>query len=394
MSTNKNLSLEGLRGLACLAVFSCHFLYVMFPYLARGRSPDQSPFLAKWPWETWLVTPPLTILYNGDFAVLVFFVISGYVLMGKFCATGDRTFLVDGALKRYPRLFIPAAASVGIALLLMRLGFMHTQSFPDYSMAGWIKDLYTQIPSLRSALFAGFVGVPFIGDAAALSWNGPLWTLRIELFGSLLLFFTYFIFGKKKPVTIIFFIAISFATDMPLYFLPFLAGALLNEVTQWLRKHSQLSFLFFIIGLICGSFDYTSKFQFMARIVPIGIEKPTFWYAIGAVFTVAGVLGSIPLTRFFGSKVNAYFGKISFSFYLLHWPVIFSFSIWAVEKLMGLGVSFLSAAWCSYMFSFVALIILAEIFTEVIERPATQFASVASAWIRSSSEKIRYRLVA
>jgi len=96
-SASKNLSLEGLRGLAALAVFSCHFLYVFFPYLARGRTVDQSGFVPLWHWETWFARAPFTLLYNGDFAVAVFFVLSGYVLTRKFWNNGDVTSLTAGA---------------------------------------------------------------------------------------------------------------------------------------------------------------------------------------------------------------------------------------------------------------------------------------------------------
>ena len=83
--------------LAALAVFSCHFLYVFFPYLARGRTVDQSGFVPLWHWETWFARAPFTLLYNGDFAVAVFFVLSGYVLTRKFWNNGDVTSLTAGA---------------------------------------------------------------------------------------------------------------------------------------------------------------------------------------------------------------------------------------------------------------------------------------------------------
>lgn len=345
----------------------------MFPYLALGRVNDRALFIAKWPWELWLARPPFTVLYNGDFAVLVFFVLSGYVLMRRFWRIGGRTLLIEGAIRRYPRLIFPAAASIAFALVLMRLQWMHSQDIPDYSIAGWIRDIYTQVPSIKAALHAAFIGVPFSGNPAALAWNGPLWTLRIELLGSFLLFSVYFVFGRSKLLAFVVFVALAIATGMPLYFIPFAIGASLNGVTTWLQRHSGLSSLFFLIALTLGCFDLTDTFMWMSAFVPDGLDKRTFWYAIGAPFAVAGVIGSVPLARFFGSRLIAYFGRISFSLYLLHWPIIFSFSIWAVGRFQASGADYEHAAWYSYVLTFLLLVILSEVFCRYVDATSTQF---------------------
>ncbi|MFM0557337.1 acyltransferase [Paraburkholderia sediminicola] len=378
---SKNLSLEGLRGLACVAVFSCHFLYIFFPYLARGRTVDQSGFVPMWHWEVWLARAPLTLLYNGDFAVSVFFVLSGYVLTRKFWKTGDISSLTAGAVKRYPRLIFPAAASIAIALLLMRLGWIHASDTPDASFAGWAHAMYQHVPSIRAALRAAFVGVAFKGDPATLAWNGPTWTLSIEFWGSIALFASFALFPRHKFVAAIAYTIWACISPAAVYYMPFIAGALLNGATDWLKKRPGISTTLFIIGMALGTYDYTAWYSWMTAVVPDQYDHRAFWYAFGAVFTVAGVLGSKPVDAFFGSKIPAYFGRISFSMYLLHWPIIFSFSIWAVERYQRLGVPYMPAVWATYLSSALLLVMLSEVFYRIADRPSMRIAEVLSALI-------------
>ncbi|MFM0349767.1 acyltransferase family protein [Paraburkholderia sp. RL17-347-BIC-D] len=380
-TNTKNLSLEGLRGLACVSVFSCHFLYVFFPYLARGRALDQAGFVLVWHWETWLSSAPFTLLYNGDFAVSVFFVLSGYVLTRKFWKTGDIASLTAGAVKRYPRLIFPAAASIAFALLLMRLGWIRASDIPDASFAGWARATYQHVPSIRAALHAAFVGVAFRGDPATLAWNGPLWTLAIEFWGSIALFAAFALFPRHKAVATIAFTIWACISPSTVYFMPFIAGALLNGAIDWLKKRSGVSTLLFIIGMVLGSYDYTGWYDWMTAIVPAHLDHRAFWYAFGAMFTVAGVLGSRPIDAFFGSNIPVYFGRISFSMYLLHWPLVFSFSIWAVERYQLLGISYMPAVWAAYLSSALLLVMLSEAFYRIVDRPSMRAADVLSAWV-------------
>jgi Acyltransferase family len=62
--------LDGLRGIAALTVVVFHYLSAFVPAL----TPDQTanPY--------WLSDTPLAVVFNGPFAVVVFFVLSGFVV--------------------------------------------------------------------------------------------------------------------------------------------------------------------------------------------------------------------------------------------------------------------------------------------------------------------------
>lgn len=180
----KNDSLEGLRGLAALGVLLAHILLALFPYLAHYSPRAGDIPQAHW-WETYLSLPIFTVFFNGNFAVSIFFVLSGYVLTKKFFETDDIRVLRKGAIKRYPRLVIPAAFSVIFAWSLMSLGWIRTDLVPKLQGAGWPTSQYRTVYTFQEALWNGFVGAPILNDIAL---NVPLWTIQIELFGSLFLF--------------------------------------------------------------------------------------------------------------------------------------------------------------------------------------------------------------
>src|ERR1700741_4157400 len=98
--------LDGLRGIAALTVVVFHYLSAFVPAL----TPDQT----KNP--HWLSDTPLAVTFNGPFAVVVFFVLSGFVVSKA--ALGQGPLPLTIAL-RYLRLTIPMLVSVLLAWLLL-----------------------------------------------------------------------------------------------------------------------------------------------------------------------------------------------------------------------------------------------------------------------------------
>jgi peptidoglycan/LPS O-acetylase OafA/YrhL len=377
----KNIALEGLRGLACLAVVFAHFLYIAFPYLARVRDARQDTYLPTWPWETWLSSAPANLLYNGDFAVLIFFVLSGYVLTSRVWETGSRNGLIEGAIKRYPRLMIPSAASIAIALVLLRMGVIDTSTVPDQHMSGFVLDNYKQAASVRGATYAAFIGVPFFGDLPSLRWNGPLWTMHIELWGSIGLFAVFFLFPRLRLFAVLLYGVVSVWIGMALYYLPFILGSSVHAIAPWMRRHPIVSLAVFIAGALFGCVSYTGEFDLVRALIPAiydplrnKMDTIRIWYVLGAVCMIAGVIGNRPIASALGCKALAFLGRISFSMYLLHWPLIFSYSLWCVRALLSAGVAYPTAAWISLATTVVILLAVSTLFEAFVESKATRFA--------------------
>jgi Acyltransferase family len=75
---------EGLRGVAAVNVVFCHFLLVFMPNVLSRNFPEMLPDPSSPSGDSLAFkiahSPPVSLLYNGHFAVYVFFVLSGYVL--------------------------------------------------------------------------------------------------------------------------------------------------------------------------------------------------------------------------------------------------------------------------------------------------------------------------
>ncbi|MBD2845513.1 acyltransferase family protein [Paenibacillus sp. IB182496] len=77
-SNNKLFYLDGLRGLAALVVVISHYIQVFYPAALNGKAEQ-----AHFKWDTWYGYSPVNLFYNGQFAVCLFFALSGYVLNVK-----------------------------------------------------------------------------------------------------------------------------------------------------------------------------------------------------------------------------------------------------------------------------------------------------------------------
>jgi peptidoglycan/LPS O-acetylase OafA/YrhL len=158
--------LDGLRGWASLSVLLFHIFCEIFGTLVpsfRGILP--------------------VAFMNGHFAVAIFFVLSGEALSIPYWKSGSRGYVLRQMAKRYPRLTIPVFFSNAIVFLLWKAGLIFSgQAAP---MVNWLSDLpFT--PNLGDLFHYSFLGV--YGLNTPHPYNPLLWSMRIEIFGSFIIF--------------------------------------------------------------------------------------------------------------------------------------------------------------------------------------------------------------
>lgn len=306
-----------MRGIAALVVVWHHLVLGFFPRWHQEASVD-------------LVSPWARIWYQGDFAVDVFFVLSGFVLSLSFVRTGNIAVLRAGVVRRYWRLFIPIAASILLSYVLLAchlyanreaglfMGQAETDSF-------WLNRWYGFRPSAGSAIHEAVWGALF-SFSMQQTYNNVLWTMGAEFLGSLFVFAFLSLSGGLRNRSLIYGVAGFVLHCLGLvWLLEFLAGAAICELLHsWsagrvpVRPAVTLASL--MLGLAGLTLAGSTPEWFSAN---FGLPVPSgavlkYVKPLGAVFVLLGVLGAPVVQNCLAIRPLVFLGKVSFPLYLVH----------------------------------------------------------------------------
>jgi peptidoglycan/LPS O-acetylase OafA/YrhL len=303
--------LESLRGLAALMVACFHCGQILWgSESSLVFEPYHSDLLAQW------MAKSLQVLFNGLGAVNIFFVLSGFVLASSIArgpaAVGTAAYRF--ILARLFRLFPAIWASVAILAIVQIAG-------------------------------EGLVGPP-APDAGTIvsnmllpstSMNGVMWTLQVEMTAIPLILLLALVDRRWRAIPMIFAIGTLFA---------------LSFVGAWTRGigpyHVSFNFLLgFALGmLVCDAAPVVGRLNarqcalvFLLAIIPffatralLGKSTGDFrWITIIEFFSAAIMIAIIAyrtdtrFARLLDWPIMRFYGRISYSFYLLH-PVMLLFA--------------------------------------------------------------------
>lgn len=332
--------LDGLRGLAALSVVLFHFFSAFVPALI----PDQT--VTPWP----ISDTPFGILYNGDFAVIVFFVLSGFVISNS--AASKRTTLIASLLVRYVRLALPALSSVLFAWIL--LSAFPTSAAQLYLKIPhlWLTEVYQRdIPALGSAVSHGMLGIFISGQS---SFNNVLWTMKIELLGSSSLYVLYAVLPSRSRAWIFALLAIAvFPLGVEMY-AGFALGALLRELFIQKKLPPVSGRICLVAGVCLGGVALGAHHRLHLPRVPrtllLGSPQGAL-YPVAAALILYACLVLPSLQRVLSAVPARFLGRISFSLYLFHVPLLYTLFAWLY--LSAWPVSWLGV--CALLLIFVAV---------------------------------------
>ena len=342
MQQNKLVYLDGLKGFGCVCVFLTHFVfafyYGMYHYQPEAcHLPDNLDIV--------IGKSPLNLLFNGNTAVRLFLVISGFVLCRSFFATGDKSRLKKSAAKRYFRL-MPTVLVVNVVIwLAMALGFY--QNGPAAALTGseeWFAGFNAFAPSFVEMLKESLYGCFLFGTN---KYNGVLWTLQMLFLGAYLDYGCAALLSGKKWRWIVYgVLAVALLrTD----FIGIFLGYVLCDFmyTNWKVKENicsskVLNWIFFAVGLyfMCypsAGFGYEGTIWGILPFVFVN-----YYHLFGVLLFVFSVLNLEPVQQFFSLGVFQYLGRISYSLYLIHFLVIATLGSWfflMAEPLYGYNLT-------------------------------------------------------
>lgn len=333
--------LDGLRGWAALVVVLCHAGEVFWPTWHPGFFP---------------------LLTDGSFSVFIFFVLSGYVLSVGFFRTGERRAVVDLALRRYPRLTVPIFAASCLAMVLMALGWM--RNIPASKVAGsegWLPIVYTFTPTVADVLHFSFWRV-YVDGSPASSYDAPLWTMPVEMQGSILVFAALLVMGRGGVLRGVIHVALLAITGwLASPFVAMAAGAAIANFTQR-DMHRKLG--------ESKAAPVVSWALLIGAIVFAAVRPKDFgpvWLTLCSAGLLYGVLLNKGFQRALALPISQWLGRVSFSLYLLHVLVLCSFTSWAYLAL-GRGDKLSSTGAAVLLCATVALCLVAATLFHAVER--------------------------
>jgi peptidoglycan/LPS O-acetylase OafA/YrhL len=376
-NTQKMVCFEAIRGLAALAVLVGHYVLSFWPGVAfrEGLGWDDAP--------TWLhlvVRFPCKHLWDGHMAVSIFFVLSGFVLSLAYFQTGSAPGVGSAAVRRYPRLMFPIAASILLAYGLVQMGAICNQAAvqhmntvyglpqqlnleaPNGCTNRWLA-LYYLFPAdfataLRESLWGAFTSIA--------TFNLVLWTMPFELVGSFLVYGSLALFGSFRNRWLLYCIGGALlALNDHLFLFDFVLGMALCDVwvqnqKRWRRTIALLPALA-LVG--AGVF-----------FVP--------WKPLAALLVVGAAASSPQLQNLLEARWLAFLGRISFSLYLIH-MVVFCSAGCGVYLLLcrELGWSHTAGSITAALTTMLVSVLVAWIFYHAVDRSTLAVTRRLDRWL-------------
>jgi peptidoglycan/LPS O-acetylase OafA/YrhL len=270
---SRNHALDGVRGLAALAVAFAHCnLAVMGPAPWAATPGDYVNMTGAE-----IASSLLYVLFPGHAAVTLFFVLSGHVLWQSFGRRppGSLLDLPDYLVSRGYRLLPVAVVSA------IPFGFLTNASAAD---------LVANMLLLSHSV------------------NGVLWSLQVEAVCSLAIFLGWLLTGgatRRASLLLVAVLALSPAfkgSNFFLFFPAFLLGALIDSVPDRVRLNRSV-LIASVLGLVLAHV-----------LIPHTVARHVEMLAAAGVI---GCIGKAPL-EMLSSRAVLFLGAVSYPFYLAH----------------------------------------------------------------------------
>jgi peptidoglycan/LPS O-acetylase OafA/YrhL len=353
-------ALDGLRGVAALVVLLSHVVAggvgPLSATLTLGGDPGG---LAHWFMRT-----PLAVVWAGPEFVIVFFVLSGFVLTRALRARP----VALGAFYagRVVRLYLPAWLSLIPAAILLAT----FRSSQDATGVGFWLQTYTQPVGLDQVARDAALVLPVSATHATL--NGALWSLRWEVLFSLALPFLLLAARPLRrlslPTLLMALLCVDFSAGHPAmaFTPPFAVGLVLalheERIVRWRQDLGGRGAAAFVAATLCllGADLW----------LPAAVRAQ----GPGGAMVLAGAAGAVLCPLLYGSVARnlqrrpvQWLGSRSFSLYLVHHPIVLACANGLHRP--GLAVLLATAVPVS--------LLAAEAFFRAAERPAHRLARTA-----------------
>lgn len=377
-SPSRFFSLDAIRGLAALAVVFNHWKHFFFVGTDGSPAADRSP-------------SPLYALLSpfyeyGWLAVDLFFSLSGFIF---FWLYSEKIFhknitVAKFTMLRFSRLYPLHLITLFLVMLLQAIVFRLSGDFAVYPE----NNLYH--------FMLNFFFISGWGLEDGNSFNGPVWSVSIEL----ILYFIFFIiclYSRLKGTFFLFFL-IAFGLALQIFhpylgrgIFSFFLGGLTYQLYRWHIAKTNLRMiylplllflvLFWAAALAAIKFNLPGEWFQNIGSTALGIHKGGFISNVYSKIPVIIITGFLfPFTILSLSLIEtvkgkllhklAYLGDWSYSIYLIHFPL--QLIIILVSTILDLNSNIFTSV-ISLIIFFIALLGISFLSFKFIERPIQNF---------------------
>jgi len=301
INSERSMHLDGIRGIAALAVAIFHFIRSFDNSLISSTEAVNHTFVST--------------LWNGHFAVALFFVLSGFLFFEKFYCTTIGT-AVTAVIKRYFRLCVPILLICLAAYATHRSGLFFNKEASISNGSDWLSRWYAFQPDIYIAITES-LWKDFVYFDATLTYNSNLWTISYELFAVLLVLAIGFTCKYINIFSQIALLLVAATLSFGTHYFEFILGSLLALTCIKSKIHLPL-FVALIVGLVALSI---APMVLPSQIASLAAD---LFYPLAAVLFIGSVNANTTLSKAFSNKVFLNLGEMSFGLYLTHFVVLSS----------------------------------------------------------------------
>lgn len=319
MDRHKFAGLDSLRGIAALMVVFQHF------WEMNHISDDRLR-----PWFFYCA---------GHEAVILFFVLSGFVLshqLRNFCWQEYPKFFLKRIIRIYPPYYMAMIVSITTLLLISNF---YRSALPGLGLKDWFY-IWSQT-TFDSTLWRGLVTI--LGHCGS-SLNLSVWTLFYEMWLFLLFPVVWYILCARIKLFGFLFLLVLGSVNYYLWSLRvllqndwagivyylwyFIIGMLIYQNLNFCEKLSKNWWFVLAVTL------YFSNYLFFGKITSRLLHE--IIVAAGSSLIIINVIKNNTTKVVLANSVIRFYGRISYSLYLFHLPVLYAISYLYAEKI-GLG---------------------------------------------------------
>jgi peptidoglycan/LPS O-acetylase OafA/YrhL len=410
--------LDGLRGIASLIVVVHHFSLPYQPRMHFGFGYDDNLYP--------LQLPVVRLLYSGFPMVAIFYTVSGYVLSNKPTqeirrngASGQLLHMISSSIfRRGIRLSLPAVVSTFLSVICIRLELypLSALDHPEYPRR--LTTFQEQFWDWQHFVSSELMN-PWTWTIFEYKYDPNLWTIAPEFRSSMLLFLAQIALARAQisfRLAAMFSLA-SYCMCWGIFEAAlFLIGALIVDLDQacreWLEDaredrllhrvaQSSIVHFFWIVTFLASLYlasypdshgPETSTYAWIPYLDLEAFDNYRCWQIFGSVAVVWSVSSEKMLQSIFLTPVALYLGKVSYSMYLCHGPILriverflisFFWEKTGKENSLEYGLGFGLALTVSLLI----IIWVADIFWRLIDMPVISLARWVDAKCSYSEDK-------